>query len=351
MDKNSKIYIAGHNGTAGSAILSKLKDLGYSNLIYKTHKELDLVNQQAVFDFFEKEQPEYVFLCAAKLSPLGMNLKAEVMHDNLAIQNNIIHCSYLFKVKKLIDFASSWMYPQDAVNPILENSVLTSELEYNAEPYAIAKIAGVRMCEAYNLQFNTNFISIALTNLYGQTGEFDLKKARVLPAMLRKMHLAKLLNKKDYNSILKDLNMNDINKAKQYLNENGIFDDYIELWGAGKTRREFLHSDDLADACIYIMNNVNFDDLYNNNEKNIKNTHVNIGTGKDLSIKELAYMIKDIISYDGEIRFDITKPDSPMNRLLDCSKIHSLGWKHKIELEDGIKMMYDWYLNQENIRS
>ncbi|MBF7049542.1 GDP-L-fucose synthase [Campylobacter volucris] len=351
MDRNSKIYIAGHNGTAGSAILNKLKDLGYSNLIYKTHKELDLVNQQAVFDFFEKEQPEYVFLCAAKLSPLGMNLKAEVMHDNLAIQNNIIHCSYLFKVKKLINFASSWMYPQDAVNPILENSVLTSELEYNAEPYAIAKIAGVRMCEAYNLQFNTNFISIALTNLYGQTGEFDLKKARVLPAMLRKMHLAKLLNKKDYNSILKDLNMNDINKAKQYLNENGIFDNYIELWGAGNTRREFLHSDDLADACIYIMNNVNFDDLYDNNEKNIKNTHVNIGTGKDLSIKDLAYMIKDIISYNGEIRFDITKPDSPMNRLLDCSKIHSLGWKHKIELEDGIKMMYDWYLSQENIRS
>ncbi|MBF7068277.1 GDP-L-fucose synthase family protein [Campylobacter volucris] len=350
MDKNSKIYIAGHNGTAGSAILNKLKNLGYSNLIYKTHKELDLTNQQAVFNFFEKEQPEYVFLCAAKLSPLGMNLKAEVMHDNLAIQNNIIHCSYLFKVKKLINFASSWMYPQDAVNPILENSVLTSELEYNAEPYAIAKIAGIRMCEAYNLQFNTNFISIALTNLYGQTGEFDLKKARVLPAMLRKIHLAKLLNRKDYNSILKDLNIEDIDKAKQYLNENGIFDDYIELWGAGKTRREFLHSDDLADACIYIMNNVNFDDLYNNNEKNIKNTHVNIGTGKDLSIKDLAYMIKDIISYDGEIRFDITKPDSPMNRLLDCSKIHSLGWKHKIELEDGIRIMYDWYLSQENIR-
>ncbi|EAJ0326581.1 GDP-L-fucose synthase [Campylobacter lari] len=350
MDKNSKIYIAGHNGTAGNAILNKLKDLGYLNLVYKTHKELDLVNQRAVFDFFEKEQPEYVFLCAAKLSPLGMNLKAEVMHDNLAIQNNIIHCSYLFKVKKLINFASSWMYPQDAVNPILENSVLTSELEYNAEPYAIAKIAGIRMCEAYNLQFNTNFISIALTNLYGQTGEFDLKKARVLPAMLRKIHLAKLLNRKDYNGILKDLNIEDVDKAKQYLNENGIFDDYIELWGAGKTRREFLHSDDLADACIYIMNNVNFDDLYNNNEKNIKNTHVNIGTGKDLSIKDLAYMIKDIISYDGEIRFDITKPDSPMNRLLDCSKIHSLGWKHKIELEDGIKMMYNWYLSQENIR-
>ena len=346
MNKDSRIYIAGHNGTAGSAILNKLKLLGYSNLICKTHKELDLINQQQVFNFFEKEKPEYIFLCAAKLSPLGMNLKAEVLYDNLTIQNNIIHCSYIFNTKKIINFASSWMYPQDIANPISENSVLVSELEYNAEPYALAKIAGVRMCEAYNLQYNTNFISIALTNLYGKTNEFDLNKARVLPAMLRKIHLAKLFNEKKYNEILKDLQINNIKQAQDYLNQNGIFENYIELWGTGAIRREFLHSEDLADACIYIMNNINFVDLYDKNEKNIKNIHIYIGTGKDLSIKELAYIIKDIVSYDGEIKFDITKPDSPMNRFLDCSKIHSLGWKHKIELEDGIKMMYNWYLNK-----
>lgn len=350
MNKNSKIYIAGHKGTAGSAILEKLKILGYENLIYKTHQELDLTNQKVVTDFFEKEKPEYVFLTAAKLSPLGVNLKAEVLHDNLAIQNNIIHNSYLFKVKKLINFASSWMYPLEAINPIKEESVLKSDLEYSAEPYAIAKIAGIKMCEAYNLQYKTNFISIALTNLYGKTNEFDLNKARVLPAMLRKIHLAKLLNEKSYDQIKKDLNIDDLEKAIAYLNNNGIFENHIELWGAGKTRREFLHSEDLADACIFIMQNINFDDLCNKNEKNIRNTHLNIGTGSDLSIKDLSYIIKKIVDYHGEIKFDITKPDSPMNRLLDCSKIHSLGWRHKIELEEGIKMMYDWYLKQSNAR-
>ncbi|HED0806785.1 TPA: NAD-dependent epimerase/dehydratase family protein [Campylobacter jejuni] len=346
MNKDSKIYIVGHRGSAGSAIMEKLQKLGYNNLIYATREELNLLDFSVVKNFFDNNQPEYVFFAAAKMSALGVKAPADILYENLTIQNNIFFNSYSSNVKKLIFFGSSWMYPQHADNPIKEESLLTSELEYNAEPYALAKIAGVRMCEFYNLQYNTNFISVALTNLYGKTADYNLKTARVLPAMLRKFHLAKLLNEKRYDEILLDLNLQDQDEAISYLNTNGIHEEHIELWGTGKTRREFIHSDDLADVCIYIMNNINFSELSKNN---IKNTHVNVGTGSDLSIAELAYLIKQITQYQGEIKFDISKPDSSMNRLLDCSKIHSLGWKHKIELEEGIKMMYEDYL-QNNKR-
>ncbi|EAI6907777.1 GDP-L-fucose synthase [Campylobacter coli] len=341
MEKNSRVYIAGHRGSAGSAIMEKLQNLGFDNLIYATREELDLLDFDAVKKFFDDNQPEYVFFAAAKMSALGVRAPADILYENLTIQNNIFHNSYLSNVKKLIFFGSSWMYPQYTKNPIKEDSLLTGELEYNAEPYALAKIAGVRMCEFYNLQYNTNFISVALTNLYGKTADFNLKTARVLPAMLRKFHLAKLLNEKKYGDILLDLNLQDESEAIGYLKTNGIYEEYIELWGTGKTRREFIHSDDLVDACMYIMKHVNFSDLSKNN---IKNTHINIGTGSDLSIAELALLIKKITQYKGEIKFDISKPDSPMNRLLDCSKIHSLGWKHRIELEEGVKIMYEDYL-------
>ncbi|MFQ6343014.1 GDP-L-fucose synthase family protein [Campylobacter sp. VTCC 70190] len=345
MQKDSKIYVAGHNGTAGSAILKRLKELGFTHIITKSRLELNLLEQKKVAEFFAKEKPEYVFFAAAKLGHLGVKAPADILYENLTMQNNVFHSAYLNNVKKLIFFGSSWMYPQKAANPIKEESLLCDELDYVAEPYAISKIAGLKMAEAYNLQYNTNFISVALTNLYGETKDFDFKTAKVLPAMLRKMHLAKLLYESKYEELMLDLGINDINEARQYLKKQGIDDKSVELWGSGKPRREFIHSQDLADACIYIMQNIDFKDLQGKNDKEIKNTHINIGTNKDLSIKDLAELIKKIVAYAGELKFDTTKPDSSMNRLLDCSKIHSLGWKHKIELEEGIKMLYEWYRN------
>lgn len=345
MQKDSKIYVAGHNGTAGSAILKRLKELGFTHIITKSRLELNLLEQKKVAEFFAKEKPEYVFFAAVKLGHLGVKAQADILYENLTMQNNVFHSAYLNNVKKLIFFGSSWMYPQKATNPIKEESLLCDELDYVAEPYAISKIAGLKMAEAYNLQYNTNFISVALTNLYGETKDFDFKTAKVLPAMLRKMHLAKLLYESKYEELMLDLGINDINEARQYLKNQGIDDKSVELWGSGKPRREFIHSQDLADACIYIMQNIDFKDLQGKNDKEIKNTHINIGTNKDLSIKDLAELIKKIVAYAGELKFDTTKPDSSMNRLLDCSKIHSLGWKHKIELEEGIKMLYEWYRN------
>ncbi|MDX2331764.1 GDP-L-fucose synthase family protein [Campylobacter hepaticus] len=346
MQKDSKIYIAGHSGTAGSAILKRLKELDFTNIIIRDHKELDLLDQRKVAEFFTYEKPDYVFFAAAKLGHLGMRVPADILYENLMMQNNVFHNAYMYNVKKLIFFGSSWMYPQKAINPIKEEALLSAELDYVAEPYAISKIAGLKMAEAYNLQYDTNFICVALTNLYGETKDFDFKTAKVLPAMLRKIHLAKLLHESRYEELLLDLKISDLNEAKQYLKNQGIDKKSVELWGSGKPRREFIHSQDLADACIYIMQNINFKDLYIKNIKEIKNTHINIGTNKDLCIKELAELIKKIVAYKGELKFDITKPDSSMNRLLDCSKIHSLGWKHKIELEEGIKMMYNWYLEK-----
>ncbi len=323
MNKNSKIYIAGHKGLVGSAIVENLQSKGYTNLLYKTHKELDLLNQVAVENFFKKEKPEYVILAAAKVGGIVANntYRADFIYENLQIQNNVIHQSYKNNVTKLLFLGSTCIYPKNCPQPMKEDSLLTSELEYTNEPYAIAKISGIKMCESYNIQYGTNFISVMPTNLYGPNDNFDLETSHVLPALLRKMHEAKL------------------NNTPQ-----------VEIWGSGKPRREFLYSEDMADACIFILENRDFKDISHSqldweSKKEIRNTHINIGTGVDISIKELALTIKKIVGYEGKLYFNETKPDGTMIKLTNPSKLNELGWKHKVELEDGIKMMYEWYLN------
>lgn len=346
MNKNSKIYIAGHRGLVGSAIVKNLESKGYTNLVYRTHKELDLTNQKAVVDFFEKEKPQYVILAAAKVGGIVANntYRADFIYENLAIQNNVIHNAYKYGVEKLLFLGSTCIYPKEAPQPMPENCLLTSPLEYTNEPYAIAKIAGIKMCESYNIQYGTNFISVMPTNLYGPNDNFDLEKSHVLPALIRKIHCAKLLNEEKYDEVIKDLNVSNIDEAKQYLAKFGVNDSQVEIWGTGKPRREFLYSEDMADACVFLLENRDFKDTYDENQKEIINTHINIGTGKDISIKELAELIQKIIGFKGTLNFNIDKPDGTMVKLTDPSKLHSLGWKHKVELEDGIKTMYEWYL-------
>lgn len=318
MNKSSKIYIAGHRGLVGSAIVKNLKLKGYNNLVYKTHLELDLCSQSEVAKFFEDEKPEYVILAAAKVGGIVANntYRADFIYENLQIQNNVIHQAYVNGVTKLLFLGSTCIYPKNAPQPMPEDCLLTDTLEYTNEPYAIAKIAGIKMCESYNLQYGTNFISVMPTNLYGPNDNFDLETSHVLPALLRKMHEAKL---------------------------NG--DSQVEIWGSGKPRREFLYSEDMADACVYLLESRDFKETYNVNDKEIRNTHINIGTGEDISIEELATTIKNIVGFEGELYFDSSKPDGTMVKLTDVSKLHSLGWKHKVELKDGIKTMYNWYLN------
>jgi GDP-L-fucose synthase len=349
MNKNSKIYIAGHRGLVGSAIVKNLESKGYTNLVYRTHKELDLTNQKAVEDFFEIEKPEYVILAAAKVGGIVANntYRANFIYENLAIQNNVIHNAYKYGVEKLLFLGSTCIYPKNAPQPMLENCLLTSPLEYTNEPYAIAKIAGIKMCESYNIQYGTNFISVMPTNLYGPNDNFDLEKSHVLPALIRKIYLAKLLNEEKYDEVIKDLNVSNIGEAKQYLAKFGVNDSKVEIWGTGLPRREFLYSEDMADACVFLLENRDFKDTYDENQKEIINTHINIGTGKDISIKELAELIQKIIGFKGILNFNIDKPDGTMIKLTDPSKLHSLGWEHKVELEDGIRTMYEWYLNNK----
>ncbi|MGJ0344495.1 GDP-L-fucose synthase [Aliarcobacter cryaerophilus] len=349
MNKNSKIYVAGHRGLVGSAIVKNLESKGYTNIITRTHKELDLINQKSVEEFFENEKPEYVILAAAKVGGIVANntYRADFIYENLQIQNNVIHQSYIHKVKKLLFLGSTCIYPKEAPQPMSEDSLLTSELEYTNEPYAIAKIAGIKMCESYNIQYGINFISVMPTNLYGPNDNFDLETSHVLPALIRKIHLAKLLSEEKYNEVIKDLNVSNIEEAITYLDKFGVNKDKVEIWGSGNPRREFLYSEDMADACVFLLENRDFIDTYIPNTKEIKNTHINIGTGVDISIKELAELIKNIIGFKGELYFNTEKPDGTMIKLTDPSKLHSLGWKHEVELEDGIKTMYDWYL--ENV--
>ena len=361
MDKNSKIYIAGHRGLVGSAIVKNLEAKGYSNLLYRTHSELDLTNQEVVEAFFESEKPEYVFLAAAKVGGIVANntYRADFIYENLQIQNNIIHQSYQHGVKKLMFLGSTCIYPKNAKQPMREDSLLTDTLEYTNEPYAIAKIAGIKMCESYNLQYGTNFISVMPTNLYGPNDNFDLEKSHVLPALIRKIHCAKLLNENKEQELLADLKMQRIQEAKTYLQSFGVDKSGVEIWGSGKPMREFLWSEDMADACVFLMENREFKDTYavvdgNNStctlrtieNQEIRNTHINIGTGVDISIKELAEMIQKIIGFEGELYFNSDKPDGTMKKLTDVSKLHQLGWMHKIGLEEGIKMMYTWYLRK-----
>jgi GDP-L-fucose synthase len=307
MDKHCRIYVAGHRGLVGSAIVRNLEAKGYTNIIKRTHMELDLTNQQAVRDFFNKELPEYVILAAAKVGGIHANntYPADFIYENLEIQNNVIKASHDYKVKKLLFLGSSCIYPKNCPQPIREEFLLSDHLESTNEAYAIAKIAGLKMCEFYKKQYGDNFISCMPTNLYGPNDNFDLKNSHVLPALVRKFHEAKTDN-----------------KAK------------VEIWGTGNPRREFLYVDDMADASVYLMEN------YNGYEQ------VNIGTGKDISIKALAGIIKDIIRYEGDITFNTNQPDGTYRKLLDVSKLNSLGWKYKVDLENGIRKTYESYLNE-----
>ena len=302
MNKTDKIYIAGHRGMVGSAIVRKLSNDGFTNIIYKTSSELDLTNQQAVNDFFASEKPDYVFLAAAKVGGIHANniYRADFIYQNMMIESNIIHASYTNNVTKLLFLGSSCIYPKMAPQPLKEEYLLTDTLEQTNEPYAIAKIAGIKMCEAYRDQYGCNFISAMPTNLYGPNDNYDLNNSHVLPALIRKFHTAK---------------------------ENGSSS--VELWGTGSPMREFLHVDDLAKACVFLM------ETYNDKG------FVNVGTGTDITIKDLALTIKEIVGFEGELTFDSTKPDGTPRKIMDVTKINTLGWKHKIELKDGIKMVYD----------
>lgn len=348
MDKNSKIYVAGHRGLVGSAIIKNLLSRDYTNLITRTHAELDLTNQQAVAQFFAVEKPEYVFLAAAKVGGIIANntYRGEFIYDNLMIQNNIIHQSYLNGVKKLMFLGSTCIYPKNAPQPMPENCLLTDTLEYTNEPYAIAKIAGIKLCESYNLQYGTNYISVMPTNLYGPNDNFDLEKSHVLPAMIRKIHLAKLLSENNTRAVLDDLRMENIETALGYLKRFGVSGDRVEIWGSGKPMREFLWSEDMADACVFLMENRDFKDTFSTTTE-IRNTHINIGTGVDISIHDLAYLVREIVGFTGELYFNIDKPDGTMKKLTDVSKLHALGWKHTVELHEGIEMIYTWYLHKQ----
>lgn len=355
MDKQSKIYIAGHTGLVGSSILRNLQAKGYEDFIFSPSLKYDLRNQQVVNDFFAKEKPEYVFLAAAKVGGIVANntYRAEFIYDNLMIQGNIIHAAYVNGVKKLLFLGSSCIYPKECPQPMKEDYLLTGVLEYTNEAYAIAKIAGIKMCENYNLQYNTNYISVMPTNLYGPNDNFDLEKSHVLPALIRKMHLGKALMENKEDVLRKDLERNpidgvngsaDILEIKTVLSKYNITGRAIELWGSGNPKREFLHADDLADACVYLMENIDFDRVKPGGVgSEIRNTHINIGTGKDISIKELAGMVKQIVGYKGNLHWNTTKPDGTFQKLLNVDKLAELGWKPGIEFKAGISAVYQDY--------
>jgi GDP-L-fucose synthase len=291
-----------------------------------------------------------VFLAAAKVGGIVANniYRADFIYENMMIQNNVIHQSYVHKVKKLLFLGSTCIYPKNASQPMKEEYLLTDTLEYTNEPYAIAKIAGIKICESYNLQYGTNFISVMPTNLYGPNDNFDLEKSHVLPALIRKMHLAKLLSESKFIEVLKDLGVHTIEEAKSYLDTFGVTSKSVEIWGSGKPKREFLWSEDMAEACVFIMESQNFSDTYNRGDKEIRNTHINIGVGKDVTIKELAETIRTTIGFKGELIFNTKKPDGSIRKLTDVSKLNDLGWKHSVDLEDGIGRIYKWYLENKN---
>ena len=348
MQKNAKIFVAGHRGLVGSAILKDLRNKGFTNIITRTRSELDLVNTADVAKFFAEEKPEYVFLAAAKVGGIMANntLRADFLYENLMIQNNVIHQSYVHGAKKLLFLGSTCIYPKNSPQPMREDYLLTDVLEYTNEPYAIAKIAGIKLCESYNIQYGTNFISVMPTNLYGPNDNFDLEKSHVLPALIRKMHLAHMLENDNIAGIQKNLGLNTLEESTKILSEHGVFKEYVEIWGSGNPKREFLWSEDMADACVFIMEKINFREMVGHNSAEIRNTHINIGTGIDISIKDLALKIKEVVGYKGELRFNPEKPDGTPRKLTDPSKLHELGWKHSISLDEGIRLIYNWYLKQ-----
>jgi len=395
MNKDSKIYVAGHRGLVGSALWKNLQSKGYTNLIGKTIDELDLMDSHAVTSFFASEKPEYVILAAAKVGGIVANntYRGQFIYENLMIQNNVIHAAYLNQVKKLLFLGSTCIYPAEAPQPMPEDCLLTGPLEYTNEPYAIAKIAGIKLCESYNLQYGTNFISVMPTNLYGPNDNFDLEKSHVLPAMLRKMHLGKCLEENNWEAIREDLNKRPIEgiagdeetgrrgeHEKAILN---ILEKYgirvapspiaqsskvsVEIWGTGSPMREFLWSEEMADACVFLMEKVDFQDVIANKVKQpheeliaalppvvrndaavneVRNTHINIGTGKEISISDLAFLIKEKLSFKGDLVFNTSKPDGTMRKLTNPDKLHALGWHHQIEIEEGISKLYQWYLER-----
>lgn len=361
MNKNSRIYVAGHKGLVGSAIWNNLVQKGYTNLIGRISDELNLLDQQAVAKFFAEEKPEYVALAAARVGGIVANntYRGEFIYENLQIQNNVIHQAYLHGVKKLLFLGSTCIYPREASQPMTEDSLLTGILEYTNEPYAIAKIAGLKLCESYNLQYGTNFIAVMPTNLYGPNDNFDLEKSHVLPALIRKIHLGKALLEGNREAIRIDLDRRPLEGVTGTVPEATIVEVLrrygirrnssggnveVEIWGTGRPLREFLWSEEMADACVFVMEHVNFEDLKPSSGE-LRNTHLNIGTGEEISIRDLAFLVKEIACFGGEIVFNPAKPDGTMRKLTDPSKLHALGWHHQIGIEEGIEKLYHWYVN------
>ena len=395
MNKDSKIYVAGHNGLVGSAIWNNLKARGYNNLVSRSHKELDLTDQYSVKKFFDEERPDAVVLAAAFVGGIMANslYRADFMMMNMKIQCNVISEAYAHGVEKLLFLGSTCIYPKNAPQPMKEDCLLTSELEYTNEEYAIAKIAGLKMCESYNLQYGTNYIAVMPTNLYGPNDNFHLENSHVMPAMMRKVYLAKLIADNNWDMIRKDLsirpvgaNMKENGEVVRYVINGesteteilkvlafyGIENNKVTLWGTGKPLREFLWSEDMADASVHVLLNVNFSDIIGIEKYSsvhygvaadgvvdrnhstgrggaipslgeIRNCHINVGTGKELTIRELSELVVKAVGFEGEVFFDANKPDGTMRKLIDVSKLHSLGWTHKVEIEDGVQKLFDWY--------
>ena len=382
--KDSKIYVAGHRGLVGSAIWNNLHQRGYTNLVGRTHKELDLTDQVAVKRFFDEEQPEAVVLAAAFVGGIMANslYRADFIMQNMKMQCNVISESYTHGVKKLLFLGSTCIYPKNAPQPMKEDCLLTSPLEYTNEEYAIAKIAGLKMCESYNLQYGTNYIAVMPTNLYGPNDNFHLENSHVMPAMMRKVYLAKLIHDGNWDAICRDLNLRPVEGVDgsasrdaviTVLQKYGISDNRVVLWGTGKPLREFLWSEDMADASVHVLLNVNFSDIIGIEKYSsvhygasvngavdrnhsagrggalpqlgeIRNCHINVGTGKELTIRELSELVVKAVGFEGTVEFDVTKPDGTMRKLIDVTKLHSLGWTHKVELEDGVRRLFQWYI-------
>ena len=383
LSKDSKIYVAGHRGLVGSAIWNNLKSRGYNNLVGRTHRELDLTDQVAVRKFFDEERPDAVVLAAAFVGGIMANslYRADFIVQNMKMQCNVIGESYAHGVKKLLFLGSTCIYPKNAPQPMKEDALLTSPLEYTNEEYAIAKIAGLKMCESYNLQYGTNYIAVMPTNLYGPNDNFHLENSHVMPAMMRKVYLAKLIHDENWDAIRVDMNKRPVegvtgsNSNQEILDvlaKYGIYNNKVELWGTGSPLREFLWSEDMADASVHVLLHVNFSDIIgiekyssvffgakadgavdrNNSEGRggaipslgeIRNCHINVGTGKELTIRALSELVVKAVGFEGEIAFNTSKPDGTMRKLIDVSKLHSLGWTHKVEIEEGVQKLFDWY--------
>ncbi len=386
LDKNAKIYVAGHNGLVGSAIWKNLEERGYHNLVGRSHKELDLTDQNAVKAFFDEEKPDAVVLAAAFVGGIMANslYRADFIMQNMKIQCNVISNAYSHNVKKLLFLGSTCIYPKNAPQPMKEDALLTSPLEYTNEEYAIAKIAGLKMCESYNLQYGTNYIAVMPTNLYGPNDNFHLENSHVMPAMMRKIYLAKLIHEGAWETIKADLNKRPVENVNgnssqddilRILEKYGISDNKVTLWGTGTPLREFLWSEDMADASVHVLLNVDFKDIIgiekyssvfygvsasgavdrNNSDGRggaipslgeIRNCHINVGTGKELTIKELSELIVKTVGFEGEVVFDSSKPDGTPRKLIDVEKLHSLGWTHKVEIEEGVERLFKWYVGE-----